>query len=611
MKGYAGKILYINLTTGNVHTEVIEDDIYRKYLGGRGLGTRLLYDRSTPGADPLSAENIIVLMTGPATGTPIPSGCKYVILSKSPATGAFLESYASGRIAQELKYAGYDGVVISGKSEYPCMVAITNDKVEILKADHLWGKDAIETEKVLREEFSDSHGVMCIGPAGENLSYIAGINSDYGRQAARGGGGAVFGSKNLKAVIVRGNKYGVSCEDTKTILSLVKQHVQQIENSFMGKIRRRFGTPYTLTLTNAAGMLPTKNFQSGVCEGAEDAIGAEAVEKRTISSKSCLGCMVACSKITEVTEGPYKGLVIEGPEYETLSMLGSNLGILDLAAILKGNEVCDRLGIDTISTGATISFAMECYERGLLKDFDLGGMDLSFGNYEAAIQLMYDIAYGKGFGKVLQNGVKKASEIIGQDSYKFAIHVKGLEFPGYDPRASFGAALTYAVTPRGACHRRCWPPAKEILKNVNPYIAQGKAEIVRKIWNNNSIYHSILLCDIPPKNIGISMEDIVGYLNALTGGNYTQEDMYRAAERTETLIRLFNIREGFTRKDDTLPYRMLHEPLPEGPPKGICVGVDNLNLMLDEYYEIRGWDRDGYPRQETLDSLGIERINAI
>jgi|LSQX01.2.fsa_nt_gb aldehyde:ferredoxin oxidoreductase len=606
MKGIAGKILFVNLTTGKVSIEIIEDDIYRKYLGGRGLGAKLLYDHSKPGVDPLSPENIVVVMTGPATGTPIPSGCKYVVLSKSPATGAFLEAYSSGRIAQELKYAGYDGIIVSGKSEYPCIIKVNNDTVEILNASHIWGKDALETEKMLKNEFGSEYGVMCIGPAGENLSYIAGINSDFYRQAARGGGGAVFGSKNLKAVIVRGNKYGVSCEDPETILSLVKQHVQQIENSFMGKIRRRFGTPYTLTLTNAAGMLPTRNFQSGICKGAEDVIGAEAVEKRTISSKSCLGCMVSCSKITEVNDGPYKGLVIEGPEYETLSMLGSNLGVLYLPAILKGNEVCDRLGIDTISTGATISFAMECYEKGLLKDFDLGGMDLSFGNYEVAIKLMYDIAYGKGFGEVLKNGVKRASEIIGQDSYKFAMQVKGLEFPGYDPRASFGAALTYAVTPRGACHRRCWPPAKDILKNVNPYEAQGKAAIVKKIWNSNSIYHTILICDIPPKNIGISMSDVVKYLNALTGENYTQEDMDDMAERTETLIRLFNIREGFTRNDDTLPYRILHEPSPEGPPKGICVGVDNLNLMLDEYYELRGWDKNGNPRPETLDRLGIK-----
>lgn len=605
MKGYAGKIICVNLTNGKIYTEFIKEDIYKKYVGGRSLGAKLLYDRITPGIDPLSSENLIIVMTGPATGTPIPSGCKYVILSKSPATGGFLESYASGRFAQELKYAGYDGLIISGKSEFPCLLKIYNDTVEILNANYLWGKDTIETEKTLKEEFGSEYGVMCIGPAGENLSYIAGINSDYSRQAARGGGGAIFGSKNLKAVIARGNKYGVSCEDYETILSLVKQHVAQIESSFMGKIRRRFGTPYTLTLTNAAGMLPTRNFQSGVCPGAEDIIGAEAVEKRTISSKSCLGCMVSCSKITEVDEGPYKGLVIEGPEYETLGLLGSNLGVLYLPAILKGNEVCDRVGIDTISAGVTIGFAMECYERGLLKDFDLGELDLSFGNYEAAIQLMYDIAYGRGFGKVLKNGVKQASEIIGQDSYKFAMHVKGLEFPAYDPRASFGAALTYAVTPRGACHRRCWPPAKDILKNVNPYEAQGKAAIVKRIWNSNSIYHTLLICDIPPKNIGISMSDIIQYLNALTGEHYTLEDMDDIAERTETLIRLFNIREGFTRSDDTLPYRILHEPLPDGPPKGICVGEDNLNLMLDEYYELRGWDKNGNPLPETLARLGI------
>ena len=548
MKGYAGKILYVDLSNKEIHTEIITEEIYKKYIGGRSLGAKLLYDRIIPGIDPLSPENIIIVMTGPATGTPVPSGCKYVVMSKSPATGGILESYSSGRIAQELKYAGYDGMIIIGKSEVPCIIKINNESTEILDAGHLWGKDTIETEKSLKEEFGYDNGVMCIGPAGENLSFISSINSDYSRQAARGGGGAVFGSKNLKAILVKGDKQGVSCDDYETILSLSKKHNIQIHNSFMGKIRRRFGTPYTLTMTNATGMLPTRNFQTGVCPGAEDIIGAEAVERRTISSKSCLGCMVSCSKITEVEDGPYKGLVIEGPEYETLGLLGSNLGILYLPAILKGNDICDRVGIDTISAGVTIGFAMECFERGLLKEFDLEGMDLSFGNYEAAIQLIYDMAYGRGLGKILRNGVKRASEIIGKDSYKFAMQVKGLEFPAYDPRASFGAALAYAVAPRGACHRKCWPLTKAIMNEVSPFEAEGKAAIVKGVWDSNSTYHSILICDIPPKNIGIPMSEITQYLNALTGGSYTPEEMVDIADRTETLIRLFNIREGFTRR---------------------------------------------------------------
>ncbi|MBR0597463.1 aldehyde ferredoxin oxidoreductase family protein [Sinanaerobacter chloroacetimidivorans] len=606
LKGFAGKILKIDLTTESWSEIKLSEDVYRKYIGGRSLGMKLLYELLPPGVDPLSPENLFILTTGAVSGTPVPSGCKYVIVSKSPATGTILESYASGYITQELKYAGYDGFILAGKSKNPCYIEIYNDNVYFRDAGKLWGLDCYEAERALKEIHGPEYGRIVIGPAGEKLSNLASVNSDFGRQAARGGPGAILGSKNVKGVVARGTKQGVKCHDPEAVLRLNREHIKMSDESFMGRIRKRFGTPYTLTVTNAAGMLPTRNFKTGYTENAEELIGAEAVESAMVKSRSCLGCIIACSKVTQVTEGPFEGLVVEGPEYETIALLGSNLGITYLPAILKGNEVCDRVGIDTISAGVAVGFAMECYERGLLKDFDLDGMDLSFGNYEAALKLMEDIGYRRGFGEVLTMGVKRASEIIGQDSYKFTLEVKGLEFPGYDPRASFGAGLTYAVTPRGACHRRCWPPSKEILREVPPYIAEGKAEIVKKLQDDNCILHSLMICDIPHKSLGMGMQPLLEYVNAVTGIDYKIEDIQEVVDRTETLARLFNIREGFGRKDDTLPWRILNEDLPDGPPKGIHIKQEDLDYMLDRYYELRGWDENGVPLEETVARYRIE-----
>lgn len=607
MKGYSGQMLLVDLSTGAIKKEKIKDEILQQFVGGRGLGAKLLYDMQRPNVDPLDKDNHIIIATGPFTGTPIPSGCKFVLVTKSPATGAFLDSYASGYIAPQLKLAGLDVLVIKGRSIKPCYLFIEDELIEIRDASHLWGLDTFETERTLKKELGNDKGVICIGLAGENIVTIAGVNSDFYRQAGRGGGGAVFGSKKLKAIVAKGTKHGVTYYDLNTILSMNRKNNELLEKNLMGKIRKRYGTPYTLNITNAVGMLPTRNFQSGVFPDAEDMIGAEAVERSTIKSKSCLGCIVACSKITEIKEGPFKGLVFEGPEYETLSMLGSNLGINYLPAIIKSNELCDRLGLDTISTGAIISFAMECYEKGLITKEDTGGKELRFGNYVEAHDLIKQIASVEDLGKLLGQGVKKASEVIGQGSEKFAMHVKGLEFPGYDPRAAFGGGLTYAVTPRGACHRRCWPASKEILENVYPYDAEGKAELVKEIWDMNTILHTLLLCDIPQKSLGMGVETLAAYYTAVTGCPSTEPDFLLLADRIETLIRMFNNREGFSRKDDTLPHRILYEPLPDGPPKGQCIGDKNLTKMLDEYYSARGWDNEGNPTSETIERLGLSR----
>jgi len=304
--------------------------------------------------------------------------------------------------------------------------------------------------------------------------------------------------------------------------------------------------------------------------------------------------------ITRVSEGKYKGSELEGPEYETLGMFGSNQLIDDLPAIIQANILCDKLGLDTISTGNVIGFIMECFERELISFRETDGLDIRFGDREASLRAIEMIAYRQGFGDILAEGVKAISERIGKDSGRFAMHVKGLEFPAYEPRGAFGSALSYAVSPRGACHRRAWPPAKEILGNYPPYTVEGKAEMVKGLYDENCILHALLVCDMPAKFIPLSQDDYSKYFEAVTGGPLSKNDFQIIADRIETLIRMFNVREGFSRKDDTLPYRTLHEPLPDGPAKGQFIGEENLNRMLDEYYELRGWDRLGTPKKETL-----------
>lgn len=605
MKGYMGKLLDIDLSSGNYSEMQLDPSMLKKYIGGRGLGAKLLYDMLPQGTDPLSPENIMIILTGPLTGTIAPGGGKFVIVTKSPVSGGYLDSYASGRLAVELKFAGYDGLIIRGKAEKPSKIFIEDGKVEIRDASHLWGKDTFETEGILQQEAGEKEvGTICIGPAGENLVSFASINSDYYRQAARGGVGAVMGSKNLKALSVRGTK-GIKCEDTQGLLDIVLKHKVLLDKSPVVANRARYGTPSTLDITNEAGMLPTYNYQTGTFEKAVNKLDSAGVEKSIVQSRGCYGCMIACSKVTKVNEGEYKGAIVEGPEYETVGMFGPNQGVDYLPAIIQANIVCDKLGLDTISAGNVIAFAMECYEKGLIPEELLEGKTLHFGDYHAALSLLEDIAYRRGLGRIMADGVREMSKAIGKGSEHFAMHIKGLEFAAYDPRIGLGTALSYAVSPRGACHRRAWPPSMEVLGHLEPYRIEGKAELVKKLVDENSIFHSMLICDFPAKWIPLKVVDFVDYIRCTAGFECKEEDLWEIADRIETLIRLFNNREGLTREDDTLPPRVLNEAIPEGATKGNYVKREFLDILLDRYYSIRGWDEEGNPKKETLDRLGL------
>jgi aldehyde:ferredoxin oxidoreductase len=607
MKGICGKLLEIDLTSGKTKDTPIPGGTMRKYLGGRGLGAKLLFDSLPAKTDPLSPENVLIFLTGPLTGSMVTGSSKFVVVTKSPLTHGWCDSYSSGRIAVELKKAGYDGMVIRGKSNHPCYLRIDDHGVEVREADSIWGKDSFETERMLKErEKNPSVGVSSIGPAGEKLGRFACINSDLYRQAGRGGVGAVMGSKRLKAIVVKGTK-GVELHDRTKLVALNRESYRRSQKSQVAQARRKYGTPLTLNITHAGGILPTKNFQFGTWERALEKIDSVGVHKSVKSHKPCLSCFVPCSLTTEVAEGRYKGISVEGPEYETLGMFGSNLLIDSLPVIIQANILCDRLGLDTISAGNVIGFVMECFERGLLSAGDTGGEEIRFGDGEAALAAVEMIAYRRGFGDVLAGGVKAASERIGRDSGRFAMQVKGMEFPAYEPRGAFGSGLSYAVSPRGACHRRAWPPAKEVLGGYPPYTVEGKAEMIKELYDQNCVLHSLLVCDMPAKFIPLSLDDYSNYLQAVTGDSFSTDDFLTIAGRIETLIRMINLREGFTREDDTLPYRTLFEPLPDGPAKGQFIGQENLNRMIDDYYVSRGWDSRGVPTEATLRKYDLSR----
>ncbi|MCJ7494017.1 MAG: aldehyde ferredoxin oxidoreductase family protein [Deltaproteobacteria bacterium] len=611
MKGIWGKLLEIDLTSGKTKNTTFSDEMVEKYLGGRGLGARLLFDLLPAQTDPLSPENVLIFLTGPLTGSMVTGSSKFVVITKSPLTHGWCDSYSSGRISVELKRAGYDGLVIRGRSNHPCYIKINDGGIEIREADRLWGKDSFETERMLKEIGKNpSAGVSSIGPAGENLCKFACINSDLYRQAGRGGVGAVMGSKRLKAIVVKGTK-GVDLHDRKKLIALNRENYQRSRKSQVAQARMKYGTPLTLNITHAGGILPTKNFQFGTWDKALEKIDSMGVYKSTISHKACLSCFTPCSLITRVSEGKYKGSEVEGPEYETLGMFGSNQLIDDLPAIIQANILCDKLGLDTISAGNVIGFIRECFARGLISSRETDGLEIRFGDREASLAAIEMIAYRRSFGDILAEGVKAAAERIGKDSSRFAMHVKGMEFPAYEPRGAFGSALSYAVSPRGACHRRAWPPAKEILGGYPPYTVEGKAEMIKGLYDENCVLHSLLVCDMPAKFIPLSLDDYSNYFQAVTGESISKNDFLTIAGRIEILIRLFNLREGFTRKDDTLPYRTLFEPLPDGPAKGQFIGEENLNRMIDDYYACRGWDSAGVPTAATLRKyeLSNEELN--
>lgn len=603
MEGY-GRLWDYDLSSGILTKKQIPDEVIFKYLGGRGLGAYLMLENSPPGVDPLSPQNVIMFISGPLTGTPAPGAGKYLVVTKSPATGGWLESYSSGAIAIEMRCAGCDVLILRGKAGKPSIISITDGKVDMIDASDLWGMDTYETEAMLKKRYNNERlGIACIGPAGENLIASAIINSDIFRQAGRGGAGAVMGSKNIKAIIACGTG-GILCRDKESLLSHLAINVEEALGDIKVRNRRKFGTSATMLNTNKLGMLPHLNYQRGTSSEAMGAIDADGVKNHVYHTKGCFACITPCGIMTH-SKTSLGDLYTEGPEYETLSMLGTNLGIYDLGTIAAANMACDKEGLDTVSTGNTIGFVMECYEKGLIDDEYTGGLKLTFGNKELFPGIISDIAYKRGFGAKLALGVRALSKEIGKGSEHFAMHTKGLEYPGYDPRAAYGGALAYAVAPRGGCHRRS-SPMHVAFATVDPLNIKGHSLAVKKLFEERSIMHILLVCDFVGRSLHVGIRDYIKYVEAVLGLEFSEEELREISERTETSIRLYNIREGFTKEDDTVAPRIIEDPLPDGPGAGKTIGWPNFYKMLEEYYSLCGWDNEGIPKKETLERLGID-----
>lgn len=600
--GYIGKILRVDLTERRISTEKLDAEIAKKFIGGKGLGAKILYDSLKLGTDPLSPENILIFASGPLTATLAPTSARWAVVTKSPLTNIFLDCQVGGYFGAAMKLAGFDCIIMEGKADSPVYLWVHDGNAEILNAGDLWGKGCFETENTLKKRLGESAHVASIGPAGENLVRYSCISVDKYRQAGRGGAGAVMGSKNLKAVAVRSASYKIEYADPEGFREAAKKALKVIrENSFI-PLRRKYGTPIWVAPVNKAALLPTRNFRTGVFEKAENISGETMRDKIVVKDGTCYNCIIQCWKYTHVESGKYKVDELAGPEYESIALLGSDCGVGSIEAVAHASMLCDDLGLDTISTGNSIAFAMECYERGLLTAEDTDGLELKFGNADAEIEMVKKIAYRKGLGNLLAEGVRRASKKIGDGSERFAMHVKGLEIPGYDPRGAFGMALAYATSDRGACHQRAWTVRAEIEGKLEPrFSTKGRARFVKETQDERAMCFSLVLCDFAP----LEVKHFVELLNKATGFNFTVEDYLKTGERIWNLTRLFNVREGITRKDDTLPPRFMEEPLPEGVTKGQVVTKEMLDEMLDEYYALRGWDKNGVPTEEKLKELGL------
>ncbi|MFZ7120210.1 MAG: aldehyde ferredoxin oxidoreductase family protein [Eubacteriaceae bacterium] len=607
--GYCGKILRINLSSGKITKEDLSDSLLRKFLGGNGLGISYLFNEVKKGVDPLSEENKILIFTGPLNGTVFPSTSKIGVFTKSPLTNGFTDSYAGGHFAAELKFAGYDGIIIEGKSEKPVYIYIHNENIEIRDASKIWGKINSDTKSEILNELNDHQvRVASIGPSGEKLVNYANINFDGTHWAGRGGNGSVMGSKKLKAIAVRGTGCNINIADKEKFEQLITDYYKKIkENKTLSEVLSKYGTTTATRANNSMGILGTRNWQTEVFKGIEG-ISAEAIDEKLYEKAlACFSCPIRCMHYSEIKEGPYIGTRNIGPQYETVYSLGSLCCNSNSNIIAKGNEICNEMGIDTISTGVSIAFLMECFEKGLLKEEDLDGLSLNFGNEESFIKMVEKISQNEGIGKFAAKGVKIMSEEIGKGSEKFAIHMKGYELAGHSVRGYKGMSLGYATSPRGGSHQdmRHLPERSGEFDRTN---CEGKAKLVFDVNSTTAIRDSFTYCTMIEGvvgRVGIDSKH-VDLINAVTGIGYTVEELQKVSERIYNLERCFNVREGKDRKDDTLPSRFMNEPIPEGPSKGMVTTKKELDTMLDEYYQIRGWNTNGIPTKEKLDSLDLQ-----
>jgi len=596
MDGWAGRILRVNLTDGEYSVETLAPDMARKFIGGRGLAAKYLYDEIDPRIDPLGPDNKLMIAVGPLTGTGVPSCGRAMVVTKSPLTGAIACANMGGFFASELKFAGYDMIVFEGKSPVPVYLSIMNDKVEIKPARHIWGKLTGETEELIKAEIGDKGvaketQIVRIGPAGENLVKFASVIHSYGA-AARSGVGAVMGSKNLKAVAVRGTK-GVSIADKKVFRKATLAFWERIREAKVTRRNIDYGTWDLIFMAKRLGGMSTRNFQAGELEELKDFDGMQVREKIWVSSRSCYGCPRGTFKVSRVTDPEYAGEGV-GPEFESWNQLGPMCGVSNLAATTKASYLCDELGMDTISAGVTIACAMEMYEKGYLSEKE-AGYRLNFGNEKAMVELVDKIGLRQGFGDVLAEGAYRLAEKYGHP--ELFMGVKGQEMPAWHPQTRQDTGLAYATANCGACHTR------GVLDNtaVN---TETDGQAVRVRWGQDyiSVVDAVGLCWSLWGFWTEYIDEMLTMLEAVTGVPYNEESLMLAGERIWNQERMFNLKAGLTAADDTLPRRILEEPCLKGPAEGQVV---KLKEMLPDYYRVRGWDENGVPTPEKLAELGL------
>ena len=597
MKAMNGRILRIDLSSGKISKESLDESLARNFLGGRGIATKILYDELPAGTDPLSPENKLIFAAGPLTGTSAPTGGRYMVITKGPLNGAIASSNSGGFFGKEFKTAGYDLIIFEGKAEKPVYVWIKDDEVEIRDASDLWGKNTHETTDILMERIGDSKAkVACIGPAGEKLSLIACIINDKHRAAGRTGVGAVMGSKNLKAVVVRG---------TGRVELADADKFREAQKASMGKIRENpttsqglpaYGTAVLVNVINENGLFPTRNFQTGVFEGASKISGETLADMYLTKNTHCFACPIGCGRATKIN-----GREGEGPEYEVAWSFGADCGVDDLKAIVEANYLCNELGLDGISAGATIAAAMELYERGYIPKEDLDGPELKFGSAEAIVEYTRKMGLREGFGDKLAEGSYRLAAAYGHP--ELSMSVKKQELPAYDPRGAQGHGLEYATSNRGGCHVRGYMISPEILgapEKIDPQVLEGKPTWVKTFQDLTAFIDASGLCLF--SSFALGADEYGALASAATGWEMDANEVLKIGERIWNLERLFNLREGFTKDDDTLPERLLKEPMPEGPNKGT---VHKLGELLPEYYKVRGWDENGVPTEEKKKELGL------
>jgi aldehyde:ferredoxin oxidoreductase len=606
MGGYKNRILQVNLTERKFTEESLSDELIRDYIGGRGFGIKLLYDDLRPDIDPLGEENELVFVAGPLAGTNAQSFSRYKVFFKSPLTGTYFKSCSGGFLAAELKFAGFDAIIINGIAQEPVYLWVHDGQYELRDATYLWGLDCGDTHTLIREELGDSNiRIACIGPAGEHGVKYAGIFSDR-RTAGRGGGGTVMGAKKLKAIAVRGHER-VDVADKKAFATAVREQIKAYKAHPMFESFSQTGTQIA-EFTNVLGMYPTRNFREGVLPNWEKIEGSE-YSKLRVRKTRCYSCMIHCGNLTKIGTGEYMGAWSEGPEYETIWAFTGPMVVSDIGLTIAADKLCDDLGLDTMSTGNTIGFAYELYERGIISKKDTGGIELTFGNSEPVLQLIRQIAYREGFGNILAEGTREAARRIGKGAEQYAIQVKGLELPAYDPRGAKAHGLNLLTMTIGADHNSGYAGQElfglAVPRKADRFAMENKGELTK--WNQDitAFMETGIVCSFTVA-MGIMTPEVYGKLiSAVTGIKDFADPAYlwQVGERIFNLERMFNVREGFNSKDDVFPTRLTKEPMPAGPSAGQIFEAESL---LADYYQARGWDmKTGIPTTTKLNELGL------